>query len=366
MQTPSEYSQNPEFRGPFTMLDLELFNHWLSATGQETFTEALKESDLFKTTFVELGFQNPFLMHEILSLSALHLAHITPQRAVEFTFASTTHHDLGLSLFQPMITQLSRENCDACFAFCSLLTVHTWATQNRTPDSDLLLLPQRSSEVLDTQHLQWMKLHKGNRAVLHVIWPWIGSGALAPLFRPWAGFQENAPVSLPPKEQAALDLVAESWRSEEIIPGHVKMTLEMTLHMLKSVCSLALMHNDISDHAATLAWMTLVPEEFILLVEDRVPEALLILANYCVMLKRLDSVWWCRGIADNLLRTLFKFLGGEMGKWERYLRWPIEEVMGTQGGNVDMDMGDRKEPRWNTSTLCPACIFAGTAICTHL
>lgn len=80
------------------MLDLELFNHWLSASGQESFSEALKESDLFKTTFVELGFRNPFLMHEMLSLSALQLAHINPHRGAEFHLASTTHHDTGVCI----------------------------------------------------------------------------------------------------------------------------------------------------------------------------------------------------------------------------------------------------------------------------
>lgn len=265
-----------------------------------------------------------------------------------------------------MITQLSRDNCDACFAFCSLLTVHTWAIQSRTPDGELLLLPQRSSESPDTQHLQWMKLNKGNRAVLHIIWPWVEEGALAPLFRPWKGFQENAPVLLPPREQAALDLVAESWRSEDIIPSPVKMTLETTLQMLKSVYSLTLMQNDISIISATMAWMTLVPEEFILLVEDRIPEALLILASYCVILKKMDDVWWCRGIANNLLMTLIKFLGGEKGRWKRYLRWPIEEVVGRQGENARMDLDDRGYSTWDTSTKCPGCIATGAAVCTHM
>lgn len=80
-------------------------------------------------------------------------------------------------------------------------------------------------------------------------------------------------------------------------------------------------------HAGVLAWFSLIPEEFVRLVEASVPEAMLILASYAVVLKRLEYMWWCIGAAERLLAIALNALGPEE-RWEEYLRWPIEKVLG--------------------------------------
>src|SRR5579859_3152674 len=62
----------------FTMLDLELIHFWTSTTGPTTVNERPSNSLSLHTIFVELALQYPFLMHEILSISALHLARLKP------------------------------------------------------------------------------------------------------------------------------------------------------------------------------------------------------------------------------------------------------------------------------------------------
>lgn len=82
-------------------------------------------------------------------------------------------------------------------------------------------------------------------------------------------------------------------------------------------------------HVVVLAWMSRVPGEFVKLVETRVPEATLILASYSVLLKRLEYLWWCRGIAESLLRMVRDEIGTDGNQTlNECLRWPIEEVLG--------------------------------------
>ncbi len=77
-----------------------------------------------------------------------------------------------------------------------------------------------------------------------------------------------------------------------------------------------------------LAWMSRVPEEFVQLVEAKVPEAMLILASYSVLLKKLEYLWWHRGIAQTLLSVLRDELGTDSNQnLYECLCWPIEEVL---------------------------------------
>ncbi|KAL3428156.1 sterol uptake control protein 2 [Phlyctema vagabunda] len=310
----------------FTMLDLELFHFWTKETSQFSFSNDEEGSQIFGSVVVQLAFKNPFLMHELLALAGLHMAHMKPQLEHEYHVAATAHHDMALNLFKPELATLSRKNCDACFAFSSLVTFHTWASQNATTARNIFFRNQ-ASEDQESQHLQWMKLHRGNRAIISAVWPWIEDGALAAFFRPWKGLSEDGPMPLLPDEERHLDAVAQAWQASSH-SEQVKKILDDSLKALRRVTSLAGTHETISRHAATMAWMTLVPEEFVRLVEDRVPEALIILASYCVLLKQLQYLWWCQGIAESLLKVLTDFLGGEDGPWAEHLRWPSEQVYG--------------------------------------
>lgn len=63
------------------------------------------------------------------------------------------------------------------------------------------------------------------------------------------------------------------------------------------------------------------------MMEQKLPEALLVVLYYCVALKRLDHLWWVKGKAENLLNTVLAELGPG---WERWTRWPIDQVLGSQ------------------------------------
>jgi hypothetical protein len=62
------------------MLDLEILHFWTTHS-VETFVDFDSCITMFRTTVVELGIIHPFLMHEILALSALHLALVRPHKA---------------------------------------------------------------------------------------------------------------------------------------------------------------------------------------------------------------------------------------------------------------------------------------------
>jgi hypothetical protein len=270
-----------------------------------------------------------FLMHEILSVSALHLAHLKPNKSVIYRTAAATHDAAALLLFQPQLSNLTHENCNACFAFSALLSIHIWASQSPAEISNLVFSSE-SSENPDTPKITWFKLLRGSRAVIRAGWPWIEAGPLSPVFKPWKGHDTFDLPPPDPIETKHLDDLAEACNTRSAhqmpVPEKRKETLEMALRALRRVFSLSNYSPEISRHAATVSWMHLIQEEFVELIEAKVPEALLLVACYCVLLKRLQNMWWLEGKAESLLASVRAALGDG---WERWLQWPIYEVFGT-------------------------------------
>lgn len=309
------------------MLDLELIYSWTNTSGPITFRDKRSTSSTLHLALVEIALQHSFLMHEILSLSALYLAQNKLDGAAHYTLASTAHHDLALSLFQPAIATLSRSNSDACFAFSILLIIHTYALETAALTRNISLSSQIPQES-EPMHIKWVRMHRGNRAVYAAISPWLADGVFAN-FHPW---QELIKISTPKPlsllEQQRLNALGETWAHSSHSES-VKGALDAALNELRSVSSLTHTSQSSMRHVAALSWISLVPEDFMRLVESRVPEAMLILASYATVLKRIDYMWWCKGTGEALLSVVMDILRGECeGKWEEHLRWPVEEVFG--------------------------------------
>jgi hypothetical protein len=150
------------------------------------------------------------------------------------------------------------------------------------------------------------------------------------MFKPWKGLDTFPLPPLDPIERKHLDDLAEAWNTpfahQIPVPAERKEVLETTLQSLRRVFSLSNYRPEISRYAAAILWINLIPEEFVQLLEERVPEALLLMAHYCVLLKRLEDMWWVEGKAEKLLETVRAALGDG---WERWLQWPINEVIRT-------------------------------------
>jgi hypothetical protein len=309
----------------FTMLDLKILHFWTTSS-ELNFNDNQSGAELFRITFVEIALECPFLMHEILSLSGLHLAYTSPNQADIYRDAAVDHHAKALSLFQPQIANLTSENCHACFAFSTILSILTWAFQSSDDNSNPFFKFKSPAEPEYAQ-IHWMKVHRGSHAVIDAAWPWIETGPLSPLLRPWKGLRASDPTPLTLFEKTHLDALAETWNTrsahQSSVPFAQKEILETTLQTLRRVFSISNTSAEISRPAATIAWMTLIPVEFVQMTEEMVPEALLILAHYCVLLKRMEYLWWVKGKAYNLLQTIRNTLGD---RWERWLQWPIDEV----------------------------------------
>jgi hypothetical protein len=103
----------------------------------------------------------------------------------------------------------------------------------------------------------------------------------------------------------------------------------------------------------TLAWPIIVPETYIQLVNQRRPEALILLAHFCLLLSKIDHVWFLKGICRRVLRSVCRMVGtgvgdtGEGGEkgWEEWVNWPLQELVLTEfrGGGEGKRYGLMRE-----------------------
>jgi hypothetical protein len=71
---------------------------------------------------------------------------------------------------------------------------------------------------------------------------------------------------------------------------------------------------------ALFMWPVNVSGDFIKLLSRREPEALILSAHQCVLLKRDESCWFMKGHASRLISTI---KDSTRKQWLPWIKWPI-------------------------------------------
>lgn len=69
------------------------------------------------------------------------------------------------------------------------------------------------------------------------------------------------------------------------------------------------------------------------MVESRIPQALVLLGAYCVLLKRMEGSWWVKGKAESLLHAVQEALPERA--WDSWMVWPVREMEGNMVEDLD-------------------------------
>jgi len=94
------------------------------------------------------------------------------------------------------------------------------------------------------------------------------------------------------------------------------------LNLLRRSFSLPYSHPTLNAQGAVHIWTGFVSQEYMELLFDRRPEALVLLAYFCVLLKKLDSCWYFKGLGGALLEGIQEELAVE---WRPWIQWAIEQ-----------------------------------------
>ncbi|OJJ50328.1 hypothetical protein ASPZODRAFT_58983 [Penicilliopsis zonata CBS 506.65] len=274
-----------------------------------------EEAALWNEWTVELALANDFLLHGILSISALHLAlrETSPQR--KHILLAIHHHDLGVALFRPHLAHIARDKQDAVFAFSCMVLLYAFGIQRLSESSDtplakiiqVLLLVRNSISVIKSDHT----------AMAHSRWSVL--------------MLDPSRLLLLPSPPAEIE--------EMLATLRLRVPAESKEHQHIYTCSIQALRHALN---ASLVYqntrMTLVffliasPAGLWKLVAEEEPLALAILANYAVILYWIRDHIWMVGWGEETIEAVAEALPLD---WHGCIAWAV----GQTGRSVDSRQG---------------------------
>lgn len=318
------------------ILDLELMHHFTSS-----YSEIMTEHfDILETMWQHemprIAFRSQYVMHGLLGFSALHLATTQPERASLLRASATNHLDQALVFYRQDNGPATAENSDARFTFTWLVAMFAFA------------IPSSVSPI--NAMVELFSLVRGIEVVLQESLIWIIQGPFAPILT--RAFVENKGLSvdgsalsmafafqastshtngvdcvvgedLPEGMDFGLNHLDFMIGMQNMIPEE-RRTCVLVLTELKQLYAQMLSSQASCGMSMVMCFPKQDPTHFSLLLKRRVPQALIILAYYTVLLDLLDTRWWINGWGRRVLSDVVSNLGDE---WKSWIDWPVQTVL---------------------------------------
>lgn len=308
---------NHECSGEFTLNDLELLHHYTTSACL-TFSADPMVRNFWRVNVPQIGFTTPYVLKGLLSLSALHLAKFRPERKDFYLAAALSQHTAAVSLASHLILRITAETCVELFLFSTMVNYFAFG-KPREPDTFLL-----------TRHgalPEWLTLFRGVRAVMETEIDVIRRSPVAALFE--TGFAVHEYWISHTFENETLRALEANIR--DTLKDEPKKLDTMMLAMDDLKRSYAIFYGGPESKPQTdddkvrgiFIWLFKTSDEFIALVGQGHSEALCILAYFCVLMRRLDFLWWMEGWGLHLIECIYSRLNDSYRCW---IRWPIEET----------------------------------------
>ncbi|PYI29066.1 hypothetical protein BP00DRAFT_247653 [Aspergillus indologenus CBS 114.80] len=284
--------------------DLELMVQWCTHT-YATLSRNHAVEWIWKSVIPRRAVHDPALMHGILALSALHLAflHPHPQRK-EYLDTAQWHHHKSISGVRN-IEALSEANASAAYALSNIIIIFTFALpllsdsgsggegQPATPYDELLRI---------------FHMSRASLRILVAVSEWVQASDLAILATAAPVGQSSTHTrasTLPSLLDAALrDITLLNGRLGEDNSHHPSEVYGPVLRQLRVAFESTSSESKDGIITALFWWIFGLSSEFLNLLGERDPFAMVILAIFCALMHRLRGQWWMDNWAEKVARDV--------------------------------------------------------------
>lgn len=262
--------------------------------------------DVWRARVPILAYQYPFLMHAVLSVSAAHKSLLDLSRH---------HYSKAIAAFGSSSEVATSEHADAVLCYSVLITIITIALEcaHATPDADPL------SGILD-----FFAVTRTAVPMLSAILPSVQSRPIGRLL----GYLQEVPGNhaLPHALNYSLTNLENLIEIDYQAVPEISMALRNVIHSLRYFFTLVLPQP--LSRADLLRWVVAVSPEYIALLRNHDPAAMVILAHWCVPAANAPAKWYVEYWPRRVVLSIAQETAGSM--WQSCMAWPLASIQQEQ------------------------------------
>ncbi|KAF2005036.1 hypothetical protein P154DRAFT_424955 [Amniculicola lignicola CBS 123094] len=291
-------------------IEAALLQHYITSTSI-TLANGVETLSIWQEVMPQLAKRYPFLMYGLLICSALHLAWLRPSERQSYLITAATFQDLAMPLFRAAIAKINTENCNAIFSFHHLLAISSFAMDQ---ENDLLLLECRDGPVVLSH---WLFLLRSGCEYVTMVRDSVKDGALKTLLCDRPKYLDIYKDTQTPLKARLLAIIPsadceDAWSEQEC------QIYRNAVHHLDHAFACAEGLGTAFDiWVALKAWPILLSPDYLQLLHYSHPGALIALSHYCVLLHKLDGIWYCEGRAKRISGDILQRLDP---KWHTHIK----------------------------------------------
>ncbi|KOS42480.1 hypothetical protein ACN38_g6632 [Penicillium nordicum] len=298
--------------------DLRLFHHFVTETYRTIVDEATDRNQVWRTHLPQWGFSTPSIFHLMLALAALHLGYLHPEERARYVLQADDHFTFGIRSVSAILSSLNSGNCQSIY-MSTVLVCFVYFAHGPKPGEYLVFS--------ETGKAEWLVLMRGVRSILFSHRDKIFTGVLeiqtdpaiqgvSPLLQDELGEHQSRIKAF----QRFMEMQAGGSSTSQI---HID-ALEQLFQMFEEAYRCLSAGKDGTNLMAPLfGWIYRLSEEFICLLEDKEPFALVILAYWCIILKFMGSSWLMIAWDRHVIAGIRQSLGTEFHQW---IEWPVRVI----------------------------------------
>jgi hypothetical protein len=286
---------------------------WSSKT-YSSFSRDEETKHIWQSLVPQEALSYKFLMHGLLATSALQLASYGGRVSrYQYIKKGVMYQNEALTEFQELLRKINYENVKAVFAYSSILVVYSFGSLH-------LDNTDGSSITMDNIY-QVLMLCRGVQQIIEHCRASIQNSNFSPILELR---QATCPLSLPDDAQLALHqlrLANISYSAQNI--SHNTVVHKEAINMLEEALNNAY-QGQIAQNIVS-RWAIKLPQQFLERLQDLEPMALVIMCFFCVVLHRLEEIWYFRGCGETVIKLIWRTLEPQ---WKDLAQWPMREVLG--------------------------------------
>ncbi|KAL8969240.1 MAG: hypothetical protein Q9183_002090 [Haloplaca sp. 2 TL-2023] len=271
-----------------------------------------------------------YLRHSLLALSAMHYSYLElgPYQKTVYLVSARSHFGKALNADIPQVKTTTEESCPSLFAFATIVPILSCSFL-QTVDTDL-----HGRAFLDQFTGVWNFL-LGAAAVAHGGRRWIHQSSMSSLVTMRHLDNKLSDLAYGPglALQSLLDRVEQTDTTLDLMTSHVRDTsferasvtqvYRMSIEMLSN--SFPTVTGEPARLGAAIGWPVFIDPEFLRLLKQDDPMALIITAHYSAALHAFSGFWWLEGLGSRLTKSIHQVLGESH---RPVLEWPLRQVAG--------------------------------------